>query len=403
MNSQDIGPTTETFIPLSVPEIRGNEWAYVKECLDTGWVSSVGAFVNRFEQAIAERIGVDYAIATVNGTAALHIALLVAGVQPDDEVLVSSMTFIASVNAIRYVGAWPVCIDADPDYWQMSPLQVAQFLQQHCVWRDGALYNQNTGRRVRALMPVHILGHPVDGAPLVALAQQYDLLVIEDAAEALGTRYREQPVGSLGDIACLSFNGNKLITTGGGGMLLTNNQAWAERARHLTTQAKGDPIEYIHDEIGYNYRLTNIQAAMGIAQLELLDEYITIKRRITGHYRQAFADLPGITVMPEAPWALSTCWLATVLIDLDLFGMDARGLLRSLANRKIETRPLWQPIHLSAAHRGGSYTMGCPVAEQLWHSALSLPCSVGLHSVEQERVIEAVIAAASHSDDIREQ
>ena len=287
-------PTAKGMIPLCVPEIRGNEWKYIKECLDTNWVSSVGPFVDRFEQELAAYVGTKHAIATVNGTAALHIALLVAGVQPDDEVLVSTLTFISPANAIRYVGAWPVFIDAEPDYWQMDPQKVVDFLDKECQWRDGALYNKITGRRVKAIIPVHILGHPCDMDPILEIVRKYELLVIEDATEALGAKYKDRMVGHLGDIACFSFNGNKIITTGGGGMIVTDNEAWARKAKYLTTQAKDDPVEYIHNEIGYNYRLTNVQAAMGVAQLEKLEEHIASKRRIAKTYTQAFKDIPGL-------------------------------------------------------------------------------------------------------------
>jgi len=379
------------FIPLCVPEIRGNEWTYIKECLDTGWVSSVGAYVDKFEQIVADRVDTRYAVATTNGTAALHVALLVAGVQPDDEVLVSTLTFIAPANAIRYVGAWPVFIDAEPDYWQMDADKVVEFLNRGCSWRNGALYNETTGRRVRAILPVHILGHPVDMAPILDIARRYNLAVIEDATESLGAEYMARSVGHLGDIACFSFNGNKLITTGGGGMIVTDNEEWATKAKYLTTQAKNDPLEYIHDEIGYNYRLTNIQAAMGVAQMEQLDSYLSAKRKIARSYEEAFHGVPGISTMNEASWAHSIFWMYTVLVDQDEFGMDSRELLKELARHNIQARPLWQPIHQSKAH-AGAYAIECPVAEQLNRDALSLPCSVGLTYDQQARVIESLAA-----------
>ncbi len=264
--SETATPPALRDIPLCVPEIGGNEWAYVKECLDTGWVSSVGLFVDRFERQLADFVGAKFAVATVNGTAALHIALLVAGVRPDDEVLVSTLTFIAPANAIRYAGAWPVFIDAEPRYWQMDPEQVENFIERNCRWAEGILVNRTTGRRVSAVVAVHILGHPVDLDPIVAVCRKYGLAIIEDATESLGARYKGRMVGTLGDIACFSFNGNKLITTGGGGMIVTDNADWARKAKYLTTQAKDDPLEYIHNEIGYNYRLTNLQAAMGCAR-----------------------------------------------------------------------------------------------------------------------------------------
>src|SRR5215470_5632061 len=204
-------PPKEGFTPLCVPEIRGNEWKYVKECIDSGWVSSVGQYVEKFEQELASAVGARFGVATVNGTCALHIAMLVAGVQPEDEVLISALTFIAPANAIRYIGAWPVFIDAEPEYWQMDPERVAHFLEQQCEWKSGALYNKLTGRRVRAIMPVHILGHPVNIDRILDLARSFNLRVIEDATESLGATYRDKKVGNLGDIACFSFNGNKII------------------------------------------------------------------------------------------------------------------------------------------------------------------------------------------------
>jgi perosamine synthetase len=379
-------PPTGEFIPLIEPEIRGNEWKYVQECLETGWVSSAGPFVDRFEHMVAHQCGCQHAIATVNGTSALHVALLVAGVQPDDEVLVSTLTFIAPVNAIRYVGAWPVFVDAEPDYWQMDPVRVVEFLEKGCRWSNGALYNQRTGRRVSAIVPVHVLGHPVDLDPILTVALKFGVKVIEDATEGLGATYRGRPLGSIGDIGCLSFNGNKIITTGGGGMLVTSNEEWAQKAKYLTTQAKDDPIEYIHKEIGYNYRLTNIQAAIGCAQMEQLDAYVAAKREIADRYSLALHDISGIVPMRQAPWAKSTFWMYTVLIKEEKFGSNSRHLLQALAAQKIQCRPLWQPIHQSPAHALSS-AGELPVSEQLSKEALSLPCSVGLSKDAQQKII----------------
>lgn len=376
-------------IPLNVPEIQGNEWNYIKQCLDTGWVSSVGSFVDRFEEEVAGYLGVEHAVAVVNGTAALHTALLVTGIQPEDEVLVSTLSFIASGNAIRYAGAWPVFIDAEPEYWQMDHQKLFDFLEKDCRWKDGRLFNKTTKRNVTAIMPVHILGHPVDMDPVLEAARKFNLVVIEDAAEAMGTRYKDRMVASLGDIACLSFNGNKIITSGGGGMIVTDNEAWAARAKHLTTQAKSDQVEYIHDETGYNYRLTNLQAAMGCAQLEKLPEYISAKRRIAETYSRALDGIQGLHPMPEAPWAHATFWMYTLLVDQDKFGMDSRMLLTALADKKIMTRPLWQPMNLSPVFRD-SISLPCEVSERLYEQCLSLPCSVGLSAREQERVIQTI-------------
>jgi perosamine synthetase len=388
-----IAPAVAQFIPLSAPEIRGNEWQYVKECLDTGWVSSVGSYVERFEEMVARQAGCKFAVATVNGTSALHIALLVAGVRPDDEVIVSTLTFIAPANAIRYVGAWPVFIDADPDYWQMDPARLREFIQEDCDWRDGVLRNRHTGRRVSAILPVHILGHPVDMDPVLQIARQYNLKVVEDSTEALGAAYRGKNPGSLGDFGCFSFNGNKIITTGGGGMIVTDRDDLAKKAKYLTTQAKNDPIEYVHGEIGYNYRLPNVLSAIGCAQMEQLPEYVAKKRSIAGRYERELAAVPGIELMKHASWAQSTYWLYTVLVNPDEFGMDSRQLLKVLEAQKIQTRPLWQPIHLSPAHRN-SNSVSLPVAEDLVRRGLSLPCSVGLTEEDQDRVISAIREAA---------
>jgi perosamine synthetase len=384
-------------IPLCIPHLAGNEAAYLEECVRTNWVSSVGPFVDRFETEMAARLGLPHAVATVNGTAALHLALLAAGVRPDDLVLVSTLTFIAPANAIRYVGAWPLFVDADPATWQMDPARVLRFLAEDCVPGQGGLVERAGGRRIGAIVPVHILGHPVDLDPILEAARPHGIPVIEDATESLGAFHRGRAVGTLGDVACLSFNGNKLMTTGGGGMALTRRPDWAHRIRHLATQAKRDRIEFIHDEIGYNYRLTNVAAAIGVAQLERLDELASAKRRIAARYRDACDGIPGLTFMPEAPWADSVHWLSTVLVDPEAYGMDRHALGARLAGQGIETRPLWQPLHLSPAHAGAP-ALGGGVAERLQRNALSLPCSCGLTESDQERVIATLKALRMRSD-----
>ena len=378
--------STEGLIPLAVPEIGGNEWQYVKECLDTNWVSSVGLYVDRFEGMLSDFTGTNYAVATVTGTAALHIAVLVAGVQPDDEVLVPTLTFIAPVNAIRYVGAWPVFMDADPTYWQMDPEKVAKFLETACKWQNGRLVNKTTGRRVSAILPVHILGHPSDMEPIVKIARTYNLAVIEDATESLGAKYHGRMVGHLGDIACFSFNGNKLITTGGGGMIVTDNQEWAERARYLTTQAKDDPVEYIHNEVGFNYRLTNIQAAMGVAQMERIDEFITKKRAIARSYQEGLRDLEGITLMPAQQGMDPTYWLYTVLLYENATLEMRKTVIRRLNESGIGARPLFHPIHSLPPYLScQSFQIEHSIS--LYQRGVSLPSSVGLTGEDQKRCI----------------
>jgi perosamine synthetase len=379
-------------IPLSVPHLAGKEWEYIKECLDSNWVSSAGPFVERFERALAAYVDKKHAVAIVNGTAALHIALIVAGIEPDDEVLIPSLTFIAPANAIRYANAWPVFIDVEPKHWQLDVQKLTDFLHNECEWKHGTLRNKTSGRRVRAILPVDILGHPCDMGPILEAAHKVDLKVVEDATESLGGRYKQTKVGNLSDIACFSFNGNKIITTGGGGMIVTNDDRLAEKARYLTTQAKDDPVEYVHNEIGYNYRLTNIQAALGCAQMENLDQFVGRKRAIAAKYKQAFRSVDGLTLPEEASWAYSTFWLYTVRVSADNFGVDSRQLMHTLRGCGIQARPLWQPLHLSKAHQGAQQYR-IEAAETINREALSLPSSVGLTNDEQDRVIEVVLTA----------
>jgi perosamine synthetase len=329
-------------------------------------------------------------VACTNGTSALHLALLVAGVEPEDEVLMPTLTFIAPANAVRYAGAWPVLLDAEPLHWQLDIERVTEFVDQQCERSHGVLRNRSSGRRVRAVLPVHVLGHPVDMDPLLELARRFGLLVIEDATEALGAEYKGRPVGTLGDIGCFSFNGNKVITTGGGGMLVTAREHWAARARYLSTQAKDDPVEFVHGSVGYNYRLTNLQAAMGCAQLERLDAHLAAKRRIAARYAEGLAGISGLTPMPvEAAWAASTFWISAVEVNEGLYGNSSRSLMSALARDGIETRPLWQPLHQGPVHAGRE-AFPCGVATRLSREGLTLPSSVGLTAAQQERVIASV-------------
>ncbi len=392
-NSFEPGARIDGVIPLCVPELRGNEWQYVKDCLDTGWVSSVGSYVTQFEELLAREIGVSHAVATVNGTAALHVALLCAGVEPNDEVLVSTLTFIAPANAIRYIGAFPVFIDAEPNFWQMDVKLVEEFLVNQCDWDGHEVRNRSTGRRVRAILPVDILGSPVDVDPLLEIAKKFALPVVQDATESLGSFYKGSPVGCRASVSCYSFNGNKLITTGGGGMIVTDDANIAQRARYLTTQAKDDPVEYIHGAVGFNYRLTNVQAAIGVGQMEELTNYVAIKRENARRYRDGLAGISGITPMPEAEYATNSFWLYTILVDKERFGKSSRDLLADLSRRSIQSRPLWQPMHRSPAHLGNTF-VGDSVADSLCRDALSLPSSVGLSQRELDLVVDAIRSAA---------
>lgn len=376
-------------VPLCVPNIGGNEWKYVRECLDSGWVSSAGAFVERFEREFAAAVDAPHAVATASGTAALHVALLVAGVRPEDEVIVPALTFIAPANAVRYLGAWPTFLDIDPDYWQLDPQRIEAFIEEDCETTTDGLRNRRSGRFVTAILPVDILGHPCDLNAIHELAETHGLAVVEDASQSLGAEYRGKPLGSSGALTCFSFNGNKLITTGGGGMVATNDQTLAATIRYLTTQAKDDPFEFVHHTVGFNYRLTNLEAAVGCAQLERLDEFVSAKLRIAERYASGIAGLEGVTSMREAPWAASAHWLYTILVDETRSGLSSRVLSSKLESAGIQTRPLWQPLHESPAHRG-AFAAPCPVAEKVNRQALSLPSSTALSDVDQERVIETL-------------
>lgn len=382
-------PARSGEVPLCIPFMGGNELEYVTECIRTNFVSSVGPFVTRFERMVADYVGADYAIATVNGTAALHLSLLVAGVGPGDEVVMPSLTFIAPANAVRYAGARPVFLDCERDYWQLDVDAVEVFLRERCVRRGGRVENKTTGMRIAALLPVHILGHPVEMERLGQLAAEFALPVIEDATESLGARCHGKMAGTIGDIGCFSFNGNKLITTGAGGMIVTSRMDLADRARYLSTQAKDDALEYVHHAVGYNHRLSNVLAALGCAQMERIGEHIASKLATAEHYRRALEGVPGVTTMKAASWAESVHWLFTMLIDTDTFGMDSRALMRALRSRGIHTRPLWQPLHQSPAHADSPHEP-CPVAERLKREALSLPSSVGITETELRLVTDAI-------------
>jgi len=379
------GKLVEHRIPLSEPDLSGNELAYLRECVESNWVSSAGPFVNKFEQSFSALHDGAAAVAMVSGTAALHIALLVAGIRPGQEVLVSTLSFIAPANAIRYVGAHPVFVDADEATWQMDIGLVEKFLRDGCELRAGGLVNKSSGREVAALLPVHILGHPVDMAAISKLGREFGLKIVEDATESLGATCAGTRVGMIGDVGSFSFNGNKLLTTGGGGMVLTSNPEMADMARYLSSQAKDDPIESRHGQIGYNYRMTNIAAALGEAQLEGFEGRLKKKKKIAERYQTAFDEIDGVSFMPSADWAGHAYWLSSVRVEKR--GRAEREALRGyFAEAGVEVRPLWQPLHLSAAHCGAE-TLGGELAEGLQDEILCLPSSVTLSDENQDRVV----------------
>ncbi len=377
-------------IPNAVPHLAGNEWKYLKECLDTNWVSSAGPFVPRFEREMAACLGVPHAVATVNGTAALHVALRAAGVEPGDEVLVPTFTFVATVNAIVYCGAHPVFMDSEAVSWGMDPEKTADFLARECLVKDGRVVNRGTGRVVRALLPVHLYGHPCDVDPLLDFCRRYPIALVEDSAEALGAEYRGRRAGADGLLSCLSFNGNKIITAGGGGMVLTRDAGLAARVRSLTTQARGDALEFVHDEVGFNYRLSNLHAALGVAQLEQLPAFLASKRATAAFYQEALGGVEGLHVFTEAPWARSSYWMPSVLLD-EARSRDVRALLRGLNADGIQARPLWRPLHLQPVfHLAQTYRL--ELAERLYARGLSLPCSVGISHDERQAVVDGLLA-----------
>ncbi len=380
-------------IPLSVPCIRGNESRYIQECLDTAWVSSAGKYVDDFERNICQATGAGHAVACVSGTAALHVALRVVGVAPGDEVIVPSLTFIAPVNTVRYLNAEPVFMDCDA-FYNIDVEKTVDFLKEETKMAHGFTVNRQTGRRISAIIPVHVFGHAVDFSGLLDLCREKNIKVVEDASESLGTRYKRDVLdgrhtGTVGDIGCLSFNGNKIMTTGGGGMLLTDSAEYAEQVLYLTTQAKDDAVRYIHHDVGYNYRMTNVAAAMGVAQLEQLDEFCRIKRKNFEIYRAAINAIDGLKLAEPPDYADCNHWFYCLQIDAAVYGMDRDELMEALSEKGIQTRPVWYPNHLQKPYCNNRYYR-IEKALELWRNTLNIPCSVGLTDRDIEQVVEAV-------------
>jgi dTDP-4-amino-4,6-dideoxygalactose transaminase len=371
-------------IPLAEPNLTGNEARYLRECVTTNFVSSVGPFVTRFELEFAQFVGAPYAVATTNGTSAIHTALVLAGVGAGDEVWVSDFTFVASANPIRYVQAIPVLVDSEPRTWNMDPAIVLEEVEKRA----------RTGRKLpKAILAVHILGFPAEIEPIARACERHGIWLIEDAAESLGAVYTDGPyagkhVGTIGRIGCYSFNGNKIITTGGGGMLVTSDPELARRGKHLTTQARLPGLAYQHDEIGYNYRLTNVQAALGVAQLERLAEFVAKKRTIASEYTRALAGTAGLTCPPSPAGSQPTYWLYSVLV-----GDGWEKLNRALEQSEVMSRPLWTPLHRLDTYRSCELLGSGATASRLAEQGLSLPCSTDLSSAQHKTVLAAVRGA----------
>ena len=362
---------------LHEPCFSGNESKYVQQCIDSNFVSSVGKFVDRFEKELAEYTGAKYAVAVVNGTAALHISLLIAGVKPGDEVLVPALSFVAPANAVRYCGAKPNFVDSEERTFGMDPEALRNYLQCNTEQQSGKCINHNTGCHVRAMIPVHIFGHPCDIEGLLSVANDYNITLIEDASESIGSTFQGKHTGTFGLLGTLSFNGNKIITTGGGGAILTDDQGLAKLAKHLTTTAKlKHRWEYIHDEIGYNYRMPNLNAALGCAQLKQLPDFLASKRRLFARYQSAFQGIPQVRIIPEPEGSQSNYWLQTMLLDESV--MDQReNILETTNNVGLMTRPVWSLLNKLAPYAD------CPsakitVAKSLERRTINLPSSAGL-------------------------
>jgi len=375
-------------IHLSVPHLGEREERHVAAAFASNWVSTVGPQLDQFERAFEARLGRP-SLAVASGTAAIHLGLRLLGVGPGDEVLVSDLTFVASVNPIRYLGATPVLVDSDPATWTMSPALLAEALEARA----------RRGRRTRAVVVVHVYGQCADLDPILAACARYEVPVLEDAAEALGATYRGRPAGSLGEVAAFSFNGNKIITCSGGGMLTARGDRVA-KARHWATQAREPRAEYHHLELGYNYRLSNVLAGIGLGQLEVLDERVRLRRAVFERYRAGLADVPGLTPMPEAAYGLSTRWLSCFLVDEDAFGASRDGLLAALAAADVEARPVWKPMHLQPLY-AGCEAIGGAVAADLAARGVCLPSSSSLSEEDQDRVVEVIRAVAGASRTVK--
>ena len=378
------------YIPLSVPTFNGNEDKYVKDCIDTEWVSSAGKYVDLFEKKIAEYTRSRYAIACVNGTSALQVSLKLVGVKPNDEVIVPTLTFIAPINAIAYNGANPLFMDCD-DYCNIDPEKVERFIKEETIFQNGNTYNKITRKKISAIIPVHIWGNLCSFGDLIGLCEERNINVVEDASESLGSFYNHgnyagSHSGTIGKIGCISFNGNKIITTGGGGMIITDDSELAEKAKYLTTQAKDDPVRYVHNEIGYNFRLTNIHAALGVAQLEQLPTILNKKKFIYDFYRSGIQNEKGISIMGIPNYSESNHWLNLIKYDRSLIDQNIDQIIRKLEMNKIQTRPIWKLNHEQKPYQKNQ-NFFIEKAKKMVESCLCIPSSPNLNEEDLNRIL----------------
>ena len=362
---------TRVYLPVAEPKLGDTELRYVSECVLTGWVSSAGKFVKRFEEQLSEFCGTKFAVSSSSGTTALHLSLTALGIGPGDEVIIPSLTFIATANAVTFTGATPIFVDSEPETWNIDVNNIELAVS----------------GKTKAIIPVHLYGHPANMMHILDIARKYNLAVIEDAAEAQGALYKGQKVGSLGDLGVFSFYGNKIITTGEGGMIVTDNEDLAGKVRILRDHGMNPKRRYWHSMIGYNYRMTNIQAALGVAQMERIDQIVEQKRRNAALYKKSLQDIPGITPPPEASWAKNIYWLYSILVDEEKFGMSSQKLGEQLKKTGIETRPIFPPVHKQPIYNTGQ---SLPVCEGISCRGLSLPSSVNLNRDEIKSVTRKI-------------
>lgn len=375
-------------IPLAVPNITGNERKYLNECVDTAFVSSVGGFVNRMEEMTAEKSGTRYGVATSSGTTGLHLALTGCGVKRDELVIIPTFTFIATANAVAYCGAVPWMLDISPESWCLDAGQLEMELEKKSVWKDRKLIHKETGQRIAAIMPVYTLGNIPDMDWIQDIASRYRLPLIADAAAALGAEYGERKSGQCADVTVFSFNGNKTVTAGGGGMAVGDDEELMKRLKHLSTTARVT-AEYDHDMVGFNYRMTNIQAAVGCAQLERIEEFVKKKRSIRAFYSNAFRGIGDISSFPEHDTGKSACWFSGIVLKQGGLS-EIRKISGKLRDAGIESRSFWKPVHLQRPYENAVRAGSLEVAENLWDRILTLPCSTGITADELEYVADVV-------------
>jgi dTDP-4-amino-4,6-dideoxygalactose transaminase len=373
-------------ILLSTPHMGDRELEFVKEAFDTNWIAPVGPHIEAFEQEFCQVVGASHAAALSSGTAAIHLALQLVGVEDGDEVFCSTLTFAATANPITYLGAKPVFIDSDRTSWNMNPDLLREALENRA----------RIGKLPKAVVIVHLYGQSADIDPILETCHQYDIPLIEDAAEALGATYKDQSPGTFGRIGIYSFNGNKIITTSGGGMLVSDDANLVAKARFLATQARDPAPHYQHSEIGYNYRLSNVLAGIGRGQLRVLSDRVAARRRNFEIYQQSLGNLPGIEFMPEAPFGRATRWLTCLTIDPAAFGANREQIRIALAEQQIETRPVWKPLHLQPVF-AECECFGGEVAKDLFTRGLCLPSGSNLTNEDLERVISAIVAVHNHN------